>query len=225
MHIGLIGGIGPAATTFYYEQLVKVFAERKQPLDLTIGNSSAIMLTENLAAGRANKQAQEFKRIADQLAAAGAECIVISSMGGHFCAKEFTTISPLPLISGPVAVREYLTGKGIRRPGILGTRKVMETNLYGELDDLDPVAPQGEDLLQVNDDYIAMAIAGSATGVQRDRLLSMGATLIEQQGAEVILLGGTDLNIVYSDSTNLPYIDTARVHVEAIVTAALDPTG
>lgn len=220
MHIGMIGGIGPAATVYYYEQLTKSFAERGLELQLTIANSSAKRLTENLAAGRGQAQADEFKQKADQLLAAGADCLVITSMGGHFCLPEFKTISPLPIIEGPISVKEYLLAKGIQRPGILGTRKVMESHLYGVLDVIKPVIPLGEDLDQANQDYVDMAVAGAASAAQRQRLLAAGQKLIAEQGAEFILLGGTDLSIVYDDSCNIPFIDTARVHVDAIVSAA-----
>jgi aspartate/glutamate racemase len=36
MHIGLIGGIGPAATDFYYRRLISTFASKKAALELTI---------------------------------------------------------------------------------------------------------------------------------------------------------------------------------------------
>ena len=36
MHIGLIGGIGPAATDFYYRRLISTFARKKAALELTI---------------------------------------------------------------------------------------------------------------------------------------------------------------------------------------------
>lgn len=222
MHIGMIGGIGPAATLYYYDQLVKAYAHHGMQLELTITNSSAKALTENLAAGRGEVQAQEFKRLADQLKAAGAQCVVITSMGGHFCLPEFAPISPLPIIEGPASVRDYLVANGIRRPGILGTKKVMESALYGVLNELEPVIPIGEDLEQANQDYVDMAVAGSATEEQRLRLLAAGEKLMSQQGAEVILLGGTDLSIVYDETTNIPFIDTAQVHVEAIVAATLD---
>jgi aspartate/glutamate racemase len=32
MHIGLIGGIGPAATDFYYRRLISTFASKKAAL-------------------------------------------------------------------------------------------------------------------------------------------------------------------------------------------------
>ena len=76
MHIGLIGGIGPAATVFYYEQIVAAFARADRPLQLTIGHTSALELSRNVSAGRADVQAREFNRIAGQLAAAGADVVV-----------------------------------------------------------------------------------------------------------------------------------------------------
>ncbi|MBM4442052.1 MAG: hypothetical protein FJ027_16675 [Candidatus Rokubacteria bacterium] len=35
MHLGLIGGIGPAATLFYYRHLARAHAVAGRPLDLT----------------------------------------------------------------------------------------------------------------------------------------------------------------------------------------------
>ena len=222
MHIGLIGGIGPAATVFYYERIVQAFAASAQPLHLTIAHTSALTLSRNVAAGQAEAQAIEFNRVTDQLAAAGADVVVITSMGGHFCTKEFATLSRLPMINGPDSVADYLRQQGIQRVGILGTRVVMQTCLYGALSEFHPIVPKGSNLTQVNDDYVAMAIAGAATPSQRDRLLAAGKNLVHKQGAEVVLLGGTDLNLVY-DSANLdfPVIDSAMVHVDAIVNVAL----
>jgi aspartate racemase len=225
MHIGLIGGIGPAATVFYYEQIVQAFDTAGRQLHLTIAHTSALELSRNVAAGRADAQAHEFARVTQQLAAAGAERVVISSMGGHFCAKQFTAVSPLPIFNGPEAVADRLKKDGIRRIGVLGTRIVMETGLYGALSELDPIAPIGDDLLEVNDDYVAMAIAGIATPEQRNRLLSAGERLVKDRGAEAVLLAGTDLNLVYDGAAlDFPVIDSAAVHVEAIIEAAMATT-
>ena len=222
MHIGLIGGIGPAATVFYYERIVQAHAAAGQPLHLTIAHTSARDLARNVAAGRADEQAAEFRRVTLQLAAAGAEAVVITSMGGHFCAREFAGVSPLPLVSGPESVAARVKRHGVRRIGILGTRVVMRTGLYGALADLDPVAPAGSDLAQVNDDYVAVATAGVATPTQAERLLAAGRRLVREQGAEVVLLGGTDLNLVYHEGAlDVPVLDSAQLHVDAIVDATL----
>ncbi|MEL7069696.1 MAG: aspartate/glutamate racemase family protein [Cyanobacteria bacterium J06634_6] len=222
MHIGLIGGIGPAATVIYYQRIVESFSAASQPLHLTIGHTSAQLLTRHIASGQADVQAAEFNRVTGQLAAAGADTVVITSMGGHFCSKEFSAISPLPIIDGPQAVADYLKREGIQRVGILGTRVVMETALYGALSELDCVVPLGKELTEINDDYIATAVAGAATLGQRARLLAAGQHLVDEQGAQAVLLGGTDLNIVY-DGAPLDFlvIDSADVHVKAIIDVAL----
>lgn len=226
MHIGLIGGIGPAATVFYYQRIVDAFAQAAQPLHLTIAHTGALGLSRNVAAGRADAQAAEFCRVAEQLAAAGADTVVITSMGGHFCAKEFAACSPLPMIDGPRAVAAYLKQHAIRRIGVLGTRIVMQTGLYGALSELDVVTPLGDELTQANDDYVATAIAGAATPAQRERLLRAGQRLVDDLGAEAVLLGGTDLNVVYDGAPlEFPVIDCAAVHVGAVVEAALASKG
>ena len=79
-----------------------------------------------------------------------------------------------------------------------------------------------EDFYADEDDYVAVAIRGAATSAERERLLTAGASLVRDQRAEVVLLGGTDLNLVYDGvELDFPVIDSAMVHVDAIVNAAL----
>jgi aspartate racemase len=58
MHIGLIGGIGPAATEFYYRNLVTAFHGGSSALDLTIVHADVNTLVANINSGSAADQAQ-----------------------------------------------------------------------------------------------------------------------------------------------------------------------
>ena len=98
MHIGLIGGIGPAATEFYYRGLIDRHAKAGTAPDLTIVHADVREMAANLASGDAQKQAEIFARLVQRLAAAGAELAAVTSMGGHFCIQELIAISPLPAI-------------------------------------------------------------------------------------------------------------------------------
>ena len=93
MHIGLIGGIGPAATEVYYRRLVRLHADAKRRLSLTIVHGDATELIANLEAGRAAEQAAIFASYIDQLRAGGCEAVAVTSMGGHFCIKD---LEPYP---------------------------------------------------------------------------------------------------------------------------------
>ena len=98
MHIGLIGGIGPAATDFYDRRLITAFAGRQAPLDLTIVHADTPILLGNLASNDTAAQVAIYSRLTNRLVAAGAGCVVITSISGHFCIDAFKAVSRLPVV-------------------------------------------------------------------------------------------------------------------------------
>jgi aspartate racemase len=141
MHIGLIGGIGLGATEFYHRRLVAGCAARKVPLHLTIAHADVEVETANLLADNRTAQADIFAVHTRQLAAAGAKCVVIPSVAGHFCIKEFEAISPLPPVNILDAVAAHVTARGLKRIGVIGTRTVMASHFYGRLPGVEIVPP------------------------------------------------------------------------------------
>ena len=92
MHIGLIGGIGPAATDFYYRRLISTFASQQAALDLTIVHADTPTLLGNLASNNAAAQIAIYMRLTKRLAAAGAGCVAVTSIAGHFCIADFKSL-------------------------------------------------------------------------------------------------------------------------------------
>ena len=222
MHIGLIGGIGPAATDFYYQRLIGNFARRGRPLELTMVHADSQTLLANLANNDKAAQVAIYKRLAERLAAAGADCVVVTSIGGHFCIGEFEDISPLPVINMLSEVAKEIAARGLKRIGILGTRTVMETEFYGGLGHTEVIAPEGSQLDLVHEAYITMATAGFVTDQQRQIFDNACSQFLEREQVEAILLGGTDLALVYdADTSEFPLVDGAAIHVDAITEKAL----
>ena len=221
MHIGLIGGIGPAATEFYYRALVKLYAQAESRLELTIANADARELVRHLEAGESTAQAEIFARYIDRLKAGGCAAVALTSMGAHFCIKDLATVSSLPLISGLTALEEYFSTIGIERIGVLGTRAVMASRLYG-LSTVEVVSPPADELNAVHAHYIAMAVSGRATDEQRAFFENAAIRLIDVHGAKAVVLGGTDLSLAF-DKSDYPYriVDCAQVHAEAIARVGL----
>lgn len=71
MHIGLIGGIGPAATDFYHRGLIERHHAAGRPLDLTIAYADVREMSRNMANKDPARQAQTFARLVGRLKAAG----------------------------------------------------------------------------------------------------------------------------------------------------------
>jgi len=217
MHIGLIGGIGPAATEFYYRGLIERHSAMTRPLELTIAHADMDVLLSNLAGNARETQANVFRFHVEQLAGAGASVAAVTSIAGHFCFHELEAISPLPLINALTTLRQELERRGLHRIGLLGSKTAMETRLYGSVTGVEVVLPRGDDLFSVSDEYFAMARAQRATASQRELFFTVGARLCSEQSAEVVILAGTDMFLAFAGAEpGFEVIDSAEVHILAL---------
>jgi len=220
MHIGLIGGIGVAATIVYYQRLVAAVAERGGTnLELTIVHGDIQELIRNNLADRREEQARAFLPLVDRLRDAGCDCGALTSLGGHFCFAELAAQSPLPLVSGVAPLDAFFVRSGIRRIGLLGTRLVMRTRLYGQLTATDALALEDE-IDAIGQTYQEIAVAGACSPEQRALLIGAGQRLMEA-GADAVVLAGTDLNLAFDGrDVGYPVIDALDVHVALLADLA-----
>ena len=216
MHIGLIGGIGPAATDFYHRGLIERHHASNIPLELTFAYADVRTMSRNLAEQRPDRQAEIFARLIGHLKGAGAEMAAVTSMGGHFCIKELEAISPLPLVNGLAPVDDAINQRGLKKVGIIGTRIVMQSKLYGRITRAEVIAPEGDEFEHVQQAYIDMASIGRVTDQQRQVFFAAGRRL-QARGAEAVMLGGTDLFLAFvGHDCGFPLVDCADIHVDAI---------
>ena len=69
--------------------------------------------------------------------------------------------------------------------------------------------------------YVSMAASGVVTEAQRLVFNTVSRKLLNEKGAEAIMLGGTDLALVFNQQdTAFPLVDCAGIHVDAIVRLA-----
>jgi aspartate racemase len=219
MHLGLIGGIGPASTVVYYQRLTSAMRALGQPLDLTIVNADANTLVKNNLADDRAAQAEVYADLIHRLKNAGADCAVLTSLGGHFCFDETVPLSGLPLVSAVTPLDAYFAKEGLKTVGLLGTEVVMRTALYGQLAKTATVAP--DDLEAAGASYLDMALSGHCTDEIRDFFLEEGRKLVNEKGADAVVLAGTDLGLAfYGQTTEYRVIDALDVHVDLLVDLA-----
>ena len=219
MHIGLIGGIGPAATVVYYQRLCAAMAARGARLELTIVQADIQPLIVNANSDGRDAQARLFAPLIDRLRAAGAECAALTSIGAHFCFEETRALSSLPLVSAVEPLDEYFSARGIETVGLLGTRVAMRTRLFGLMKMTTALAPE-EQFEEVGQLYQDMAVAGSCPDSSRDVMFSAGRRMMER-GAKAIVLAGTDLNLAFDgQDPGFPVIDALDVHVAVLADLA-----
>lgn len=217
MQIGLIGGIGPAATDYYYRKLIAGYAPLSLDLDMTIVHADTPTLLANLAANNIEEQVEIYHRLTKRLKRSGAGCVVVTSIAGHFCITEFSEVSPLPVINMLSEVSDAIKERKLQRVGILGTRTVMETRFYSGIESAEVIPPSGALLDEVHNAYVTMAAKGQVNSEQRSIFDSACEQLLKQEQVEAVMLGGTDLALVYDENSQYPVIDCAAIHVDSIL--------
>jgi aspartate racemase len=222
MHIGMIVGVGPAATDYYYRYLISALARAGQELHLTMAHADTRTMLRNQAEWNVEAQVEIYHQLTERLQRSGVERIAITSIAGHFCIEAFKVVSPVPVIDLLDVVKLEVGRRGFKRIGLLGTRVVMETRFYGVLDDVEVIAPMN-DLLEVHQAYVSMASAGVATPEQREVFMRAGNALTTTHGCESIMLAGTDLALVFEKGVDPGFgtFDCAEAHAAAIASLAM----
>lgn len=224
MHIGLIGGIGVAASLVYYQRLAAAVEAKNARLRMTLSHGEIHTLIANNLADIKEPQAEIFAQQVSELKNAGAEVAALTSLGAHYCFEELEVLSPLPLVSGVAPLDGYFAAKGIKRIGSLGTRVVMRTRLYGQLTRTTLIALDNE-IESLGQNYQEIAVADACSLSQRDLFLEAGRQMVDEHGAEAIALAGADLTLVFDGhNPGYPVIDALDVHVELLARLAAGET-
>jgi aspartate racemase len=214
--LGLIGGLGPGATIHYYRALLAAHEAALRVPRMLIAHADVNRVMT--AAG-----AKDFGGLADYLAeligdmrAGGAEMTAIVALTPHICVPQLTPVSPLRLIDMVSEVAAEISRRGLKRVAMFGTRFTVETRMFGRLDGVEVVMPKPDEIELIHNTY-ADVVAARSTPMQIDALRRLAHTFVDRDGAEAILLAGTDLSTVF-DETNIdfPAIDCAGVHIKAI---------
>ena len=210
------------STRTYYEHINRLVQSR-------VGRqASAPMVIESLDyTGLQRLQtAEEWQRAGTELAdsarrleAAGATAILIGANAMHKVYDQVAKAVDVPIIHIADCVAERMAGK-VSKAALLGTRNVMLESFYRQkliqrdIELLPPEMPFVETLDRVIYDEL---LKGKVSR-QAERELKTIITNLEQDGAQAIVLGCTELEMIVAvDANVLPIYDCTRIHAEAAV--------
>ncbi len=210
--LGVLGGMGPAATVAFLEQL--------QALTPAAGDADHIRViadinprvpnrnTEPEAAGR------ELARMAAALRDVGAEVLAMPCNTAHSHAAAIEEASGLPLIHIIEATARAVHGRGARRPGVLGTGA--GRMLHAERLDAVLLAEADQAAFM---NLVGRIKAGDTGEAVRAGMARLAARLVDQ-GADAVVAGCTEVPLVLGErDLAVPLIDTLKVLAAACVTA------
>lgn len=221
--IGLIGGMSWYSTRTYYEHINRLVQAR-------LGQQfSAPMVIESLDFSELSRlsSTDEWARAAKTLSAAakrlekaGATAILIGANSMHKVYDDVAKAVDVPIIHIAETVADRMATAGVRKAALIGTRNVMLESFYRQkliardIELLPPELPFVETLDRV---IYGELLLGKASR-QAERELKTILTNLAQDGAEAVVLGCTELEMIVDvDANVLPIYDCTRIHAEAAV--------
>jgi aspartate racemase len=218
--LGLIGGLGPAATVHYYTQILAACAARGATPRLVMSHAEAEFVRERVGAGDAEGLADYLARHIAVVARAGADFAAIPAIAPHLCAPLLVGRIAIPLIDPIDALAAELRRRGLTRIGMLGSRWALESRFFGRLPQVEIVPPNAEETAIVHDIYMAIVASGAVSAEDIERLRTIARASLARDGLQAVALAGTDLAVAFDEATaGFPAVDCARVHIEALVQA------
>ncbi|WP_295463405.1 aspartate/glutamate racemase family protein [uncultured Pseudomonas sp.] len=226
--LGLLGGMSWESSAQYY-RLINEEVRRR----LGGSHSAACLLLSVDFAEIARLQhvgdwatlGQQLGEAGRQLAAGGAEGLVLCTNTMHCLAAEIETASGLPLLHIADPTGAAIRAQGLKTIGLLGTAFTMEQAFYRERlarrFDLEVLTPAPAQRQQVHRIIYEELVRGEVRPASRDAYRKVIAELVAQ-GAEGIVLGCTEIMLLVDQSDSaVPLFDTTTLHALAAVDWAL----
>lgn len=221
--LGLIGGMSWFSTRTYYEHINRLVQKARGP------QSSAPLLIESLDFAEMMRLSSEedwargskaLQASAKRLEKAGATAVIIGANSMHRVYDDVAASISVPIIHIAECVGTRMAAKGVRKAALLGTRNVMVESFYRQkliAHDVELLPPEMA-VVDVLDRIIYNELIFGKATRQAERELKTILTNLEQDGAEAVVLGCTELEMVVDiDANVLPIYDCTRIHAEAAV--------
>lgn len=207
--IGLLGGMSWESTIPYYRLINEGIKQRLGGLhsaQVLLHSVDFHEIEECQRRGEWDKTGDILAEAALGLQRAGAEGIVLCTNTMHKVAD---------------ATGRAITGAGMTRVALLGTRYTMEQDFYrGRLTEqfsINCLIPEADERAKINQIIFEELCLGKFTEASRAYYAQVIARLAEQ-GAQGVIFGCTEIGLLVPEERSvLPVFDTAAIHAEDAV--------
>ena len=227
--IGMIGGMSWESSIEYY----RIINEAVRTELGGLHSAKSIMYSVEFAEietlqhqNRWDEAARIMISAAQSLEKGGADFAIICTNTMHKLYDDVQQNISIPMLHIADATAETITGQGIKKIALLGTRFTMVENFYkGRLVEnygLEVIIPVEEDMDIVHRVIYDELCAGIIrTDSKRDYAEIIGRLV--KKGAEGIILGCTEIGLLVKQGDSpVPLFDTTEIHAQAAVEYALE---
>jgi aspartate racemase len=226
--IGIIGGLGPESTVDYYRLFISAYREHNPDGSYPHILINSINLKEVLTmmeSGQHDRLIEHLGAELGNLAAAGAQIALLSANTPHIVFDELRQRSPIPLVSIVEATCQAAQAMRLARVGLFGSRYTMQGKFFSDVFSkagIEVISPPPDEQTCIHNHYMDELVKGVFLPETRDEFLAIAERMRHRNAIEALILGGTELPLLLRGVTcNIPFLDTARIHVKKVLAEAM----
>jgi aspartate racemase len=220
--IGILGGMAPSASNYMYDMLIKLSIQRfgaannndfpeiilySIPVPDFISNNKKKVVARNMLIDRVKS-----------LSKLNVSCISIACNTAHLLLDDLQKVSSAPFISMIDEVVNVIKKEGLKTVGVLGSPVTIRSKLYQEKlksSNIEVKIPDNIKIMEV-EKVIRNVIKGKSTN-NDFKILSRITEDLVARGAEGILLGCTELPIIFPLQYKIPVYNSVEILCMALL--------
>lgn len=196
--LGIIGGLGPMATAYLFELIIEMTdaAKDQEHIEMIIHNCPQIPDRTQFILGKSKDNPLDRMSIVGKELAGQCDVLAIPCITAHYFHSQLEQNIGMPVIHAVKETAKYLKERGISKVGIMATDATVHMNIFkNELDccGITTLYPDEEGQKKVMHLIYDNVKAGMA--IETELFEQVSGQLFEQ-GAEVIILGCTELSMI-----------------------------
>jgi len=238
--IGVVGGMGPEASLYYYRLLIDLKREAQKTINPDIGwiiyNAVPMPRTANVTRETSGTTLSPERKKAmenpdrllfaiEGLHRAGADFAIIACNTVHSVFDEVKAKSPLPLLSIVEETCGEVAGRGISKAGLFGSMLTMQGHFYQDVFNkrgIPIVVPKPEEQAYIDKKVFEELVRGLILDETREEFLKIVQRMIDEESIEGLILGCTEIPLLLTkDELGIPFFDTSKIHAESAFRYAL----
>src|SRR5690554_1572246 len=200
--LGVIGGLGPLASAYFYELLSRMTEAKidQEHMEINIISRPSIPDRTGYILGRNNDNPlTHLVEVGKTLEEMGVDYIALPCITAHYFHEELTNMINVPIIHVIKETVNYLKENGIKRAGIMATEGTISSKLFQtELlkKNIIPITPSKKGQEYISNLIYKNIKMGLPVNMEdffkaRDEL--------SKNGADTIILGCTELSLIKRD--------------------------
>jgi aspartate racemase len=227
--IGIIGGLGPASTVTYYNDIIEKYRQLNGEEEYPVLVIKSLNMSQVLKYIKLEKYDLLINLLLEnikQLKNAGVTIGAIASNTPHVVFDKLEEKSSIPLISIVKSTVNVAKSKNYKKVLLTGTIFTMNNDFYQkefEKENMECIVPNDEDKEVIQNIIFPNLENGNIILEDKLKFKDIVEKIIQEENVDAVILGCTELPLlIKSNDLSKPVLDTTQIHIENIINRISD---